>query len=184
MYFEILNGKTMEKIYSTKDLPMEKFEFINDMIDRNDTNELLPLSATDITFTGDLLFRVKNGSSYSHSKLFRFSVNTAFLGDYFELDAEKLDPDSFIKDTRFKPYFKVCLVSERTWRKWLNSKPVEDLWSLWQVNLESEIDAWREINIILTSLGNKLFHIIFINYFRIKPRDPANLWKSIKDALQ
>ena len=89
MYFEILNGKTMEKLYTSKEYPMQKFEYINDVIDRNESNELIPSSEVDIILTGDLLFRVKNGSSYSHSKLFRFSINTAFLGDYLELDPEK-----------------------------------------------------------------------------------------------
>lgn len=63
--------------------------------------------------TGDLLFRIMNGTSMTTDKLCRFSVNVAFLKDQFIVEKDELDPNDLKKDTRFPAYFKIGLITEK-----------------------------------------------------------------------
>lgn len=103
----------MEKVYTSKDAEIVKYEYLSDEIDRNHWYELIPAEDLDMRISGDVLFRLKNGSSMSQKTLCRFAVNVAFLGDYLELGITKLDPNHFKKDTRFPPYFTMRLITEK-----------------------------------------------------------------------
>lgn len=96
IYFDIWDAKTETVIYSSKDSEIVKYEYINDEIDRNEPNELLPeKDRGNIIVSGDLLFKIRNGSAIMQSKLWRFSINSAFLDNYIEIGRDELDPDSF-----------------------------------------------------------------------------------------
>lgn len=128
MYFEILDAKTMTKLYSSKGNEMKKFEYYNDDVDQNERNELLPeLDVERILLAGDILIRFKNGSSMTSSTLFRISINVSFLQEFFEVGIDKIDPNSFKKDNRFPSYFKVGITTTKFCKKCTNFNELDQL---------------------------------------------------------
>jgi phosphatidylinositol-3,4,5-trisphosphate 3-phosphatase and dual-specificity protein phosphatase PTEN len=145
LFFEILDAKTMEKIYSSKNREMTNFVFENEEVDMRDWKELLPLEDMDMLVTGDLLFRIRNGSAFSQNVLCRFSINTAFCEDHMEFSIDDLDPNSFKKETRIPEYFKIGILTEPGCEKWDSSMTLSQLCQNCVRILEEEMIPWSHI---------------------------------------
>ena len=118
MYFEILDVKTMQVVYSSKYANMVKYEFFGEHLDRLQCYELLPADDIDMMLSGDMLFKIRNGYGFNQNTLWRFSVNFSFLKTLFEQTKSDLDPSQFKKDNRFPDYFTISLLTERGCAIW------------------------------------------------------------------
>lgn len=152
LYFEILDAKSMDVLYTTKNQVLPRYDYIDPDHDRTHKYVLLPEEDIDLRISGDLLFRFRSGSSLSQSILCRFAINVAFLGDYTEFGVEKLDPNSFKKDTRFPPYFTIGIITEKACAKCSAFKELSDLCQNCVKYLEEEIQPWTYIQGILYDL--------------------------------
>ncbi|CAI2382612.1 unnamed protein product [Moneuplotes crassus] len=145
IYFEIVDTKTMDVVYSSKQANMVKYSFFGQHLDMLQCYELLPADDIDLILSGDLIFKIRNGYGFGNSVLCRFSINSSFLGSQIDLTKQELDPNHFKKDTRFPEYFNICLRTEKGCPDCDSSKELNELCQECIKDLEEELSGWSYI---------------------------------------
>lgn len=143
---------------------------------------------TNLVIYGDAHFFIKHKGSFNDTNIWRFSINTGFIKNEFDISKSQMSPDSVTVSKKFHEKFKVTLVCRDYWDTWTSKTHITKMWERCVCRTQTSIKEWETINDILDNqspapskeLGEKLWFYEDIDYEEVVANKLAVQWDQYK----
>ena len=143
---------------------------------------------TNLVIYGDAHFFIKHKGSFNDTNIWRFSINTGFIKNEFDISKSQMSPDSVTVSKKFHEKFKVTLVCRDYWDTWTSKTHISKMWERCVCRTQTSIKEWETINDILDNqnpapskeLGEKLWFYEDIDYEEVVANKLAVQWDQYK----
>ena len=121
---------------------------------------------------GDAHFFIKHKGSFNDTNIWRFSINTGFIKNEFDIPKTQMSPDSVTVSKKFHENFKVTLVWRDYCETWTSKTHISNMCERCIWRTQTAIKEWETINEILETqtpppskeVGEKLWFYEDIDY--------------------
>lgn len=137
----------------------------------------------NLVISGDAHFFIKHKGSFNNTNIWRFSVNTGFIGNEVVIPRDQISPESVSVNKKFHDKFQITLVCRDYWEECTARNHLEEVCERCRLRMTKTTKEWYSIYEIIeghlpyptAEVGEKLCFYGKANCGQCKLMDPQKL---------